>query len=182
MLIWTLVTASTLFTAWLFVSAAVHKLSPANQLYYVGVAENYGINSHELAKAGVLGTGLLELAIAAAVVIPATQSVGIAMGVSLLITYTLLIARQIAQGKAGMDCGCSGPAGRSVISPALLVRNLVLIGVVTLPVYAPLLHATPTWSFWLLAAATAAFAIITYVAVEQLQTNTQYILALSKKR
>ena len=48
-----------------------------------------------------------------------------------LSAYSFAIALNLVRGRRDIDCGCSGPAFRQPLTPWLLVRNALLIGVAT---------------------------------------------------
>jgi hypothetical protein len=46
----------------------------------------------------------------------------------LMTVYAAAIATNIRRGRTEIDCGCSGPAARIPLQPALVVRNALLAG------------------------------------------------------
>lgn len=129
--------ACALFFLWIFVQAGIHKLSKSNQQYYGNLVSEYfnlyqGIDDG-LAKAKQLPwiyrmvkvIGVIELCLAVAIVIPFTRHVATFFIIVALLTYMLMMAFQLIQGKREMDCGCGGSASQLKISGSLLVRNIV---------------------------------------------------------
>ena len=124
--------ASALFLMWIFAQAGLHKIKTANGLYYANLIAQYlnlqAYLDHNtqaklqftlLAKA----IGIIEVTLALALVIPSSRAVAAMLAMVILMSYLLLMAFQIVQGKKNLDCGCMGPAGQTNISASLLLRN-----------------------------------------------------------
>jgi hypothetical protein len=78
----------------------------------------------------------------------------------LLLLYSAAIGINVYRGRTGIDCGCSGPAGRVPVSGALIVRNgvlLVVAGLAALPTTARVLQAIDGLT---IAAAVITFALL----------------------
>ncbi len=68
----------------------------------------------------------IEASIALGYVIPAwAQTAGLA-GAGLFLLYAGAIGINLLRGRTHIDCGCFGPGRGEPISPAMVVRNLVL--------------------------------------------------------
>jgi hypothetical protein len=67
----------------------------------------------------------VELATAGALVLDGARG-GLAAA-ALLALYSAAIVVNLARGRREIDCGCFGPAQRQPLSPALVLRNGVLI-------------------------------------------------------
>jgi len=124
--------ASALFLLWIFAQAGLHKLQPANGLYYADLIAQYlnlqaYVDHNKKARAQLkmfaMGIGIFEVILALALVIPSTRAVAAMLAIVVLMSYGLLMALQIIQGKKNLDCGCMGPAGQINISGSLLLRN-----------------------------------------------------------
>ena len=116
--------AIALFTVWLLVRSSLHKFhhTPA----FIASLKSYGFTLHySLALPLAYAIMLTELLIALMVLIPTTRALGSVGAISLLAIYFALMAWQLYTKKGKMDCGCSEHA--LTISPALLLRNMVLI-------------------------------------------------------
>ena len=137
--------ASALFLMWVFAQAGLHKVQSTNGTYYANLIAQYlnleGYLDHKaqaksqfklLAKC----IGIVEVTVALALVIPSTRSIAAMLAFVILISYLLLMAYQIVQGKKNLDCGCMGPAGQTNISGSLLLRNGVF-SVLALLCFAP---------------------------------------------
>ncbi len=167
--------AVALFTLWLFVTAGYSKLQSGNRAFYLRVFDGYGITSRALAESLIYVVGLLEIVTGLLVMAPPLRTLGLAMAAVMLLGYLLLMAYQLRQGKASMECGCSGPDSGIQLSPLLLLRNVILIGLLPLA-----LLAVPGWStsLWLLSVATALMLVLTSLSADQLLRNFQKIDAL----
>lgn len=108
----------------LFGTAAVHKLRDLG-------AFTDTLRDHRILPDGVVDPAapllpVLELAVAVALLIPASASAGGLGALSLLVVYSVVIATNLARGRRHIDCGCMGPAHRQPLSGWLLARNAVL--------------------------------------------------------
>jgi len=124
--------ASALFLMWVFAQAGLHKVQPVNGLYYANLIAQYlnlsayldhNVQVKSRLKLLAKGIGVIEVSLALALVIPSTRAVAAMLAIVILMSYLLLMAMQIAQGKKDLDCGCMGPAGQINISANLLLRN-----------------------------------------------------------
>jgi hypothetical protein len=68
----------------------------------------------------------LELALAAGLLVLPGR--GAPASAALFALYAAAIAWNLARGRRHIDCGCGGPGGRLPIQPALVARNLALVG------------------------------------------------------
>lgn len=175
-LLWILSDASALFLLWLFGTAALNKLKADNQLYYQTVLGGYGINNAQLAKLLPTTIGLLELALGLLIVIPATRGYAAIAGIALLAGYVTVFSIQLLQGKAGIDCGCAGPAGDIKLSGHLLVRNLLLMAL-AISCLTPALGAG--LGYWSLVSLSALLLVLLYLCTEQLIGNAQKLTTLA---
>jgi hypothetical protein len=112
--------------ALLLVSAARHKLrDPAR---FAAAVEDYRLLPPGLARLAASALAVLELGVGAALLVPGAGYFAGPTAASLFVLYAAAIAVNLARGRAGIDCGCGGPAGRATpISPMLVVRNAVLV-------------------------------------------------------
>jgi len=111
-----------------------------------------------------------EAALAASLALLGRGGIAVA---ALLAVYSAAIALNLRRGRRGIDCGCSGPAGRVPLRPALLTRNALLIAlalVATLPAAArPLV-----WIDAITVPAAVACAALLYGAVETAFANSSW--------
>ncbi len=108
--------------ALILLGAAWHKLSEPNM--FLSALAAYRLLPQSLLDVAARGIPLLEIALGAGILVPATRSVAL-VGVALLMTgYALAIGINLARGRSYIDCGCGGAA--HPLSWGLLVRNGVL--------------------------------------------------------
>jgi Methylamine utilisation protein MauE len=119
--------------ALLFAGAALHKLlAPAR---FHAAFSAYGVVPHALARLSPV-VPLLELTVAAGLLVRGSRAGAAASGAALLMTYAAAIGINLARGRRDLACGCGGPNDRRPIAPWMVWRNLglaVLLGVSALP-------------------------------------------------
>ncbi|MCR8923098.1 DoxX family membrane protein [Dasania sp. GY-MA-18] len=172
-----LVNAAALFLLWLFVAAGSHKLQSNNSEYYEVIFAGYGIQSAFLAQQLPKLVGVIEVVVGMLLLVPALRPWGAAAAAVILAAYALLILLQLLQGKSGMDCGCAGPDGEIKISPALLLRNLVLL---SLAVFCWQAVVTVGVMPWLISVLAATVLILVYLSGEQLMVTAQRIQLIQR--
>ncbi|MCV6627194.1 MAG: hypothetical protein OIF38_13925 [Cellvibrionaceae bacterium] len=176
MLGFVLAQAAALFLAGIFLQATWHKLKPANRPYYQQLLASYDWLplGRGLIPALVLALGAAELLLALSLLWPSSRALAALLAALLLALYFAVLAVQLIQGKRDADCGCAGPASGLQISPALLLRNGVLI-LLALSAYwvRPL-----AWQESAVAIALASLMVLAYVSAERLLANAQKINVL----
>lgn len=119
--------------ATVFAVALAHKLKslPA----FAAIVRDYEL----LPRGVVLPAVGVVVALEAVVVTGLVSGIGVpwaaTLAAALLATYGAAMAINLARGRRDIDCGCFGPAGgasRHTLSGWLLIRNLALVGVVSL--------------------------------------------------
>lgn len=110
--------------ALLFVVAGAHKWR-ARTDFAATLAGYRVLPARLLAPASVL-VPTLECAIAVAVLIPETRTRACLAGATLLLGYAGAMGLNLRRGRRHLDCGCLGPRGGGVVSPALVSRNMLL--------------------------------------------------------
>lgn len=161
----------TLSLAALWLAAGLHKL--ADLQAFEGSLEAYDVAPRRMLA--VLGPLLpvLELALAAGLLLAATRPAAAVLGALLLLAYGAAIALNLHRGRRDLDCGCMGFGVRSQISPALLWRN-TLVALASL--CAGLLPRTERASGWMdtwtIVAGVAVVALL-YLALEGLRAAVQ---------
>jgi len=118
----------------LFASAAIHKLRHLQQ--FAHVFAGYGIASllHRRQLSWLIP--LLEVLIAAGLLLPTTRDAAAALGAALLLGYALAIRRNLRAGRKLVACGCGGPGQGRPIAGWMVTRNLLLaaaLGAAALP-------------------------------------------------
>ena len=124
--------AARLLLAALFVIAAVGKLADLTGTR--AMLARFGVPA-SLRHPGSIALPLLEL-IAAVALIPAGTAAAGAVGAALLLTtFTFALARVLARGDE-VDCNCFGSAGSRPVTRMTVARNLALLGLALLVVFA----------------------------------------------
>lgn len=108
----------------LFGVAGVHKLR--NRTVFQDQLAAYGLVPDALLGVMARTLPILELALATALFIPALTIMALWGSALLLALYGLVMALALVQGRANIDCGCSGANGATSVSTALVVRNALL--------------------------------------------------------
>jgi thiol-disulfide isomerase/thioredoxin/uncharacterized membrane protein YphA (DoxX/SURF4 family) len=112
-----------LFLALVFVAAAIAKVRDRNGTRQAVV--DFGVPSR-LAPIGAAALPIAELAVAAALVIPATAAAGAAGAAVLLGAFTVAIGVSLARGRTP-DCHCFGQVAAGPISRLTVLRNVILV-------------------------------------------------------
>jgi hypothetical protein len=89
-----------------------------------------------------------ELAVATALVLPASRTSGALGAVALLAVYSIAIGVNLGRGRRTIDCGCGALGARQPISEWLVVRNAALAGAALLTLRTPG-PRTLVWIDWL---------------------------------
>jgi uncharacterized membrane protein len=111
--------------ALLFASAAVHKArAPA---HFAQVLRAYRVLPASVEVSWLVP--LLELAVALALLLPATRTAAALSGAALLLVYALAMALNLRRGRRDLACGCGGAHERRPIGAWMVWRNLGLAGV-----------------------------------------------------
>lgn len=155
--------------ALLFLHAALHKLRdlPA----FVKALADYEILPAAAAWPAACSVVAIELGLSIALAL-VTDPVPALAAAALLLAYGAAIAINLWRGRRDIDCGCAGPAGRTRLSPSLLIRNLVLAA-------ASLVSALPeatrplAWLDAFSVVAAIALATLVYAASETALANAQ---------
>lgn len=161
-------TAFSLPLAALLAASAAHKAkSPAA---FSGVLHNYRIVPDGLAPLLAPFVIATEAILAVGLAVPASRTVAGAGAAALFAIYAAAIAVNLIRGRTAIDCGCS--FGRAVgrLTPALLIRNAILIAaalVAAAPASARPLGAVDLASITLFALTAGAL----YLAGESLRSN-----------
>ncbi len=109
--------------ALLFAAAALHKLS--DPMAFRSVLSDYRLVPDGLVTPIAWATGVGELLLAVAFLLPAAGLLPALAAAALLTVYSCAIAINLLRGRRDLDCGCGGPPQR--LHPGLLGRNLALV-------------------------------------------------------
>lgn len=129
--------------ALLMAAAASHKLRDLARFR----ATLAGYEILPLAAASTVAPAVATLEATLAVALLAGFATGLAGAATslLMLVYAAAISINVRRGRMDIDCGCMGPASRVALSPALVIRNLVLASAAMLLV----VPATPRVLGWL---------------------------------
>lgn len=161
----------------IFALAAFHAMR--GWAVFGGIVEQYRIAPRWLARIAARILPPLELAAAAALVLPRSSSAGAAFGLCLMALFTIAIMINLARGRVSIDCGCGGASGQQ-LSPGLVLRNLVVIfGLVVAWLTPPNGVVDGVTTIAVIGASLALIAL--YFAANQLMTNFQALGALNSR-
>jgi hypothetical protein len=96
-----------------------------------GVIGNYRLLPHMLVRPATYVLPPLELAVSLALLGGVILLPAVASAMTLLLIFALAMAINIRRGRRYIDCGCHQSFLRQVVRPGLVVRNLVLIGILS---------------------------------------------------
>lgn len=158
--------ALALFFVWLLAAAAWHKLRHPD--YYRERLRGY------LPSVPVPVTliACIEILLAAAFVASPLRQAAFLLTALLLSLYLLAMAGRLINGDGDSRCGCAGPESDLRISPALIMRNGVLV-LLALAGAMPVIHMATGTGFYITATLTGLFLIGAYLCTEQLLLNAQ---------
>lgn len=163
------VSAVSLFFAWLFAVSAWHKLRHPG--YYRDLLRSWFVAGPRWLDVRPLA--ILELLIVVTLLFPVSRMGALVAVAVLLLLYAAAMAWQLLQGRTSLKCGCAGPATDTTISGALIWRNLLCAQLAVLaaqPVSVKLAHALDIG----VAALCAVFMCLLYLCCEQLMSNAQH--------
>ena len=107
----------------LFASAALHKFFDPQ--HFADAFRAYEVVPAALGWASRL-VPVLELAIAAALLLAGSRQGAAVAGAALLLVYAAAIGVNLGRGRRNLDCGCGGPSERRPIGGWMVWRNVVL--------------------------------------------------------
>lgn len=167
--------ASALAIAVLLANAATHKLrAPAR---FAKQLTDYQLLPNALVRPVSRVVPVLELAIAFALLVPASRSWAALSAASLLTLYAAAIGINLWRGRRDIDCGCAGPDQAQPLRPILLVRNSVLVGLALLASVMPIVRDLNVFDGFVTIAASAV-ALLVYAAADGLLANSPLLLKL----
>lgn len=174
-LTWTLRAALSLLLGW----AAWHKLRDVGA--FAAAVDDYRLLPPVWTVPLAAGLPALECGLAVGLWLPGVAPLA-ALGCAVLLgLYAGAMAMALRGGRRDVDCGCAGPARQQSVRPALVARNLVLVGAASLAA----LPAGPRTLGWVdgltIAAATLAGACL-YLAIDGLLANGPRLAALARVR
>ena len=108
--------------ALLFASAAFHKAR--HFAHFAAVFRAYRLVPPALPLAALVP--MLELSVAAGLLLPVARPAAAVTGAALLLLYATAIGVNLRRGRHDLSCGCGGPDERRPIAAWMVVRNLLL--------------------------------------------------------
>ena len=158
-----------LFFIWLMMTAALHKFRHGS--YYAALLRDYLTLPNRAYRPTIYFIAVSESLTALLLLIPSMR-VSALIAIALLLTlYLFGMSWQLLQGRGDLDCGCSGPAAGIHLSPALLIRNLILIALTGFA--SSTVDPISVTGFEITAVVSALFLILLYLCAEQLLANAQ---------
>ncbi|HVC02540.1 MAG TPA: MauE/DoxX family redox-associated membrane protein [Steroidobacteraceae bacterium] len=152
----------------LFAGAAGHKTRRFGE--FVESFAAYRVVPARWAGAAAHAIPILELAVCAALLLPAEHARGALAASGLLIAYAAAIALNLARGRRELDCGCAGPGRRRPIAAWMVWRNLILalvLGIAASPWTARALEEVD----YLTVAGGLTAVVLLYLAVDRLAAD-----------
>lgn len=161
----------TLSLAALWLAAGLHKL--ADLKAFERSLEAYDIVSRTiLPLLGVL-LPIMELALAAGLLIAPTRPAAGALGAFLLTGYGAAIGFNLRRGRRDLDCGCMGFGAQSQISAALVWRNGIAAVASLAAGLLPRTERVSSWiDTWTIVAGAVVLGLL-YLAMEALRASAQ---------
>ncbi len=159
----------------LFATAAWHKLRDVGP--FRAALDGYGLLPPVWAVPAGAGLIAAEAGIAIGLCLPGVGRAAALAGAALLLVYAAAMSAALRHGRAGIDCGCAGPARRQPLRPVLVARNAGLA-------VAALLAALPAgtrdlgWLDVLTAVLATAALVALYAAGDRLLANAPALAAL----
>jgi cytochrome c oxidase subunit IV len=166
-----------LTVAVIFALAAFHAMR--EWTVFGGIVEQYHIVPRRLAVIFAWILPPLELAAAAALVLPETCRPGAMLGMGLMAMFTAAIIVNLARGRVAIDCGCGGASGQK-LSMGPVLRNLLVMAGLAFALEAPLEGVIDGMTTIGVICASLALTAL-YFAVNQLMTNFQMLNASSPR-
>jgi hypothetical protein len=169
------VIAAALAVAVILASAATHKLrAPAR---FANQVEDYQLLPRSLVRPVARLLPFVEVAVAFALLVPASRGTAALAAAVLLAGYAGAISINLWRGRRDIDCGCAGPEQAQPIRPVLLARNAVLVSLALVAGLAPLSRELGVFDSFVVIAASAV-ALLLYAAADGLMANGPRLLKL----
>lgn len=156
----------------LFAAGAAHKLR-SRALFQDQLAA-YGLVPLPLIGTATFMLAMLELVLAAALLVPFMAAIALCVGALTLTCYAMAMELVIWRGHENIDCGCSGVEGSTAVSNSLVLRNLFL-SVIAIGAAMPLPERNLSWSDLGLCVLVAGTAMTFYQAANQLMANRPHL-------
>jgi len=158
-----------------FFAAGISKLRALET--FEGVVQNFRLLPERLVAPAAYTLPIVEVAVAAALLVPVSRSYGALAAVGLIGVFTVAVAINLLRGRREIDCGCFNSELKQRLSWWLVLRNLALAGLAWWLAGAAVSTSAASWVPWLLGGVTAAMAAIIYVAAATLSAIANDVAA-----
>lgn len=161
--------------ALLFLLACCGKLSAFSA--FRATLEEYELLPKVVNTLAAAAIVVLEASIVVAACLPASANVAMLAAAVLLTIYASAIGVNLLRGRRDIDCGCTGPARRQLLSGWLVLRNLSLVGLALIGACVANHRVLQSADFALVGIALLG-AMSLYAAINQLMVNAPRLDAL----
>lgn len=156
---------ASLFLALVLVAAALPKLRRPDE--FQGVVDNYRLLPSFLVAPFAKLLPVIELATAAALLVPPAREVAAWVAAGLFVMFALALAINVGRGRTHIDCGCTRrPTSASRIGMFHVLRALGLAGVSLYAAVVPVTLAGISVQSALVGVAAAAMLALLYLAAD----------------
>ena len=159
----------------IFFAAGMSKLRALET--FEGVVQNFRLLPERLVAPASYILPIVEVAVAAALLMPVSRSYGAWAAVCLIGVFTVAVAINLFRGRREIDCGCFNSELKQRLSWWLVLRNLALAGLAWWLAGAAVSTSATGWIPWLLGGVTAAMAAVIYVAATTLSAIANDVAA-----
>lgn len=156
--------------ALLFASAGIHKLRDLKRFEEIFSA--YGLMPVTARLSISWLVPILELSIAAALLIKVTRLFAALLAMIMLLGYAGAIAVNLRRGRRDLACGCGGPDERRPIAAWMVWRN-ILIAAAAAPAFAPWTNRPLSYTDGFTIAFGLSTLALIYLCIDQLLGNAQ---------
>lgn len=136
---------------------------------FEGVVYNFRILPESIAGLFSRLLPVVEIAVAAGLVLPMTRAGAAAAALALLAMFCVAIAVNLARGRREIDCGCFSSTLKQHLGGGLILRNIVLAGLAGLLVWQPVTSSQMQPALWLVGAAAALLTVFIYTSATYLK-------------
>ncbi|MFT7338238.1 MAG: hypothetical protein ACI92B_001568 [Marinobacter maritimus] len=172
-------TSAALALSVIFASAASHKLRHPS--WFRRQVHEYELIPGLMVPAAARTLPIAELVIAAGLLWSISRPYAGVLAFLMICVYALAIAINLARGRKDIDCGCSGPAMRQPLQPALLARNL-LLAIIALVALLPMLDRPLSLHDNFVMIAAGVVLVLLYTATDLWIANRPLLLKLSGEK
>jgi len=172
-------TSAALALSVIFASAASHKLR--HPCWFRRQVHEYELIPGPMVPAAARTLPIAELVIAAGLLWSTSRPYAGVLAFLMIGLYALAIAINLARGRKDIDCGCSGPAMRQPLQPALLARNLML-AIIALVALLPMLDRPLSLHDNFVMIAAGVVLVLLYTATDLWIANRPLLLKLSGEK